>query len=90
MKLTWMSDAIATMLLAAIILILVLPRLARRTKMVPTGGYNALEFLVVLVRDIIARPALHGVSANAQDSSQMPLMQTRSSGQSWSLRQEPA
>ena len=60
MKVTWMSDAIATMVLTACILAVVLPLLARRRAMVPRGSYSAMEYLVVLVRDMVARPALHG------------------------------
>jgi F-type H+-transporting ATPase subunit a len=56
---TWMSDAIATMLLAGLILTVVLPLLARRRRRIPTGGYNALEVLVAFIRDWVARPALH-------------------------------
>lgn len=59
MKVTWMSDAIATLLLAACLLLIVVPMLARRRGDHPRGGYNALELLVAFVRDWIARPALH-------------------------------
>jgi len=57
---TWMSDSIATMVLTACILAIVLPLLARRRRMVPRGAYNAMEFIVVFLRDMVARPALHG------------------------------
>jgi F-type H+-transporting ATPase subunit a len=61
MTITWMSDAIATMLVTAAILLVVVPLLARgRRARVPRGGYNALEFVVLFVRDRVARPALHG------------------------------
>ena len=56
---TWMSSGIATMLLAGAILLLVLPMLASRRKLAPGGAYNVVEVLVVFVRDMIARPALH-------------------------------
>jgi F-type H+-transporting ATPase subunit a len=59
MTVTWMSDGIATMLLTACALIVLLPLLARRRQTVPSGGYNALEVLVVFIRDMVARPALH-------------------------------
>jgi F-type H+-transporting ATPase subunit a len=59
MNLTWMSDAIATMILTGCILAVVIPLLARRRAMVPRGPYTALEYMVVLVRDMVARPALH-------------------------------
>jgi F-type H+-transporting ATPase subunit a len=60
-RFTWMSDSIATMLLTAAILAVAVPLLARgRRQRVPRGGYNALEFLVLFIRDRVARPALHG------------------------------
>ena len=59
MKMTWMSDSIATMVLTACILAVVLPLLARRRGMVPRGPYNAMEYIVVFLRDMVARPALH-------------------------------
>ncbi|MCL2701235.1 MAG: F0F1 ATP synthase subunit A [Phycisphaerae bacterium] len=55
---TWMSSGIASMILVAGLLMLVLPRLARRKGDVPTGGKNVLEILVVFIRDMVARPAL--------------------------------
>ncbi len=58
MTVTLMSSAIATMLLVAITLMVVLPILARRWRTVPHGGANALEVVVVFVRDMIAKPAL--------------------------------
>jgi F-type H+-transporting ATPase subunit a len=60
LKITWMSDAIATMLLTACLLAVLVPLLARRRGKVPRGGYNALEFAVAFLRDKVARPALHG------------------------------
>jgi F-type H+-transporting ATPase subunit a len=59
-EVSWMSDSIATMLLTALVLAVLLPLLARRRQTVPRGGYNALEVLVAFIRDRIARPALHG------------------------------
>ena len=58
MTITWMSSAIAAMLLVAVGLIAVILPIARRRKALPTGGYNALEVLTVFVRDAIARPGL--------------------------------
>jgi len=55
---TWMSSGIASMILVAGLLMLVLPRLARRKADVPTGGKNVLEVLVVFIRDMVAKPAL--------------------------------
>jgi F-type H+-transporting ATPase subunit a len=57
--LTWMSSGIAAMLLAASLLMLIVLPMARRTQEIPTRGQNALEALVVFVRDMIAKPALH-------------------------------
>lgn len=56
---TLMSSAIATMLLAALIVLVVAIPLARRYQPVPRGGRNVLEVLVIFVRDMIAKPALH-------------------------------
>ncbi len=61
-QVTWMSSGIAAMLLAAGLLLAIILPMARRTQRVPTGGQNALESLVVFVRDMIARPALHNRS----------------------------
>jgi F-type H+-transporting ATPase subunit a len=58
-RVTLMSGGIAAMLLAAAILAAVVVPLARRTQTVPRGAVNMLEVLVVFVRDMIARPALH-------------------------------
>jgi F-type H+-transporting ATPase subunit a len=58
MTFTWMSSAIAAMILVAVGLIAVLLPIARRRKAMPTGGHNALEILTVFVRDAIARSAL--------------------------------
>ncbi|HUS47996.1 MAG TPA: F0F1 ATP synthase subunit A [Phycisphaerae bacterium] len=55
---TWMSDGIATMVLTAGVLVAVILLLARRRQTVPRGAANALEVVVVFVRDMIARPAL--------------------------------
>jgi len=58
MTVTWMSSAIAAMLIVGVALIAVIVPVARRRKDLPTGGYNFLEVVVVFVRDAIARPAL--------------------------------
>ena len=58
MPVTWMSSAIAAMILVAVGLIAVVIPISMRRKAVPTGAYNALEILTVFVRDSIARPAL--------------------------------
>jgi F-type H+-transporting ATPase subunit a len=55
---TLMSSAIATMLMAAVALTALLVPTARRARLVPRGGYNVAELIVVFVRDLIARPAL--------------------------------
>jgi len=55
---TWMSSGIASMILVALLLMLLLPRLARRKGDVPTGGKNVLEILVVFMRNNVAKPAL--------------------------------
>jgi len=55
---TWMSSAIAAMILVAVGLIAVVLPIARSRKALPSGGYNALEVITVFVRDSIARPAL--------------------------------
>jgi F-type H+-transporting ATPase subunit a len=60
MQVTLMSSAIATMLLVTLLLPAAMIPLARRWKTVPHGGANAIEVVVVFVRDMIARPALHG------------------------------
>jgi F-type H+-transporting ATPase subunit a len=57
--LTWMSSGIAAMLLAASLTMVIVLPMARRVQAIPTRGQNALEALVVFVRDMIARPALH-------------------------------
>jgi F-type H+-transporting ATPase subunit a len=55
-----MSSQIATMILAGIILLAVLLLASRKRAIRPAGrGYNLVEFIVLLVRDFIARPALH-------------------------------
>lgn len=57
---TVMSSGIASMILVALALIIVVPVLARRRAAVPTGGRNVIEVVVIFVRDMIAKPALHG------------------------------
>jgi F-type H+-transporting ATPase subunit a len=59
MKVTLMSSAIAVMLLTAATLVAVILPMSRRRGLLPTGGYNVLELLVIFVRDRVARPALH-------------------------------
>ena len=56
---TWMSSGILSMLLAGAVLVAGGLWMARRPRLVPTGGQNFLESVVVFVRDTIARPALH-------------------------------
>ncbi len=58
MTITWMSSAIAAMILVAVLLIVVILPIARRRKEIPHGAHNALEVITVFVRDWIARPAL--------------------------------
>lgn len=55
---TWMSSAIASMLITAVVLVAVIVPAARRHSRTPTGSANLLELLVVFVRDTIARPAI--------------------------------
>ena len=59
MTVTLMSSAIAAMVLAALILPLLVIPAARKAQRVPTGGRNVVEALVLFVRNMIARPALH-------------------------------
>ncbi len=59
MRITWMSSAIASMLLVAVVLCVVLLLSRRRASVVPHGMQNAVEAVVVFVRDMVARPALH-------------------------------
>ncbi len=59
MKVTLMSSAIVEMVLAAVVLAAVIIPVARRHRYGPKGSANVLEVLVVFVRDMIARPALH-------------------------------
>jgi F-type H+-transporting ATPase subunit a len=47
------------MLIVGALLAVALPMLARRRARIPTGGANFLEVVVIFVRDMIARPALH-------------------------------
>lgn len=56
---TWMSSAIASMIIVALLLIAVVLPLARKRAKVPSGGRNVLEVVVIFVRDMIAKPALH-------------------------------
>lgn len=58
-RVTWMSSGIAAMILVAIIILAIVLPLARRYQRVPKGGRNVIEVLVVFVRDMIAKPALH-------------------------------
>jgi F-type H+-transporting ATPase subunit a len=58
MTVTLMSSGIASMLLTGVALAAVIIPLARRRRETPTGAANALEALVVFVREMIARPAL--------------------------------
>jgi F-type H+-transporting ATPase subunit a len=60
---TWMSSGIATMIVVSVLVVVAVLVVMRRSKPapggLPSGGYNVLETLVVFVRDIIAKPALH-------------------------------
>jgi F-type H+-transporting ATPase subunit a len=60
---TWMSSGIATMIVVAVLILVAVLVTMRRSRPaageLPSGGYNVLETLVVFVRDIIAKPALH-------------------------------
>jgi F-type H+-transporting ATPase subunit a len=56
---TWMSGGILSILIVGAVLLVVLPLMARRCGYVPSGGQSFLEVIVVFVRDMIARPALH-------------------------------
>jgi F-type H+-transporting ATPase subunit a len=57
--LTWMSSAIASILITTVVLMGIALYSARKHKYLPGGSANLLEVLVVFVRDMIARPALH-------------------------------
>lgn len=59
MTVTVMSRLIATMILVALLLVVFIIPVARRFKQVPSGRRNVVEVLVVFVRDLIAKPALH-------------------------------
>lgn len=59
MKIVWMSSAIASMIVVALLLIAIVIPLARRSSTVPRGGRNVMEVLFIFVRDMIAKPALH-------------------------------
>ncbi|MHC4563872.1 MAG: F0F1 ATP synthase subunit A [Planctomycetota bacterium] len=58
MRVTLMSSGIAAMIITAVALCTVIVPLARRRTLVPVGGQNVLEAVVVFVRDMIAHPAL--------------------------------
>ncbi len=58
MRVTWMSSAIASMLLVAVVLCLALSVLAR-VKRGELRGSTLVRVVVLFVRDNIARPALH-------------------------------
>ena len=55
---TFMSSGIATMIIVGIVLIAVILLMARRRGNSPNAAYNAIEVLVIFVRDRIAAPAL--------------------------------
>lgn len=59
MTVTLFSSGIGAMLLVAVALVAVIVPLARRHAMVPHGASGAVEVMVIFVRDMIARPALH-------------------------------
>src|SRR2546423_13463852 len=63
---TVFSDQIAMLALAGVLLIVVLPMIARRRRgangvaaMVPTGSANMLEMICEYLRKEVAEPALH-------------------------------
>ena len=58
-KITLMSSGIAVIILVAILLMVILLPAARRYRLVPKGGRNALELILLFVRDMVAKPALH-------------------------------
>ena len=62
MEITWMSSAIASMLIVGVVLCFLLPRLARKVRIGKTVGVGKtagfLEVIVLFVRDQIATPAL--------------------------------
>ncbi len=60
MTVTWMSSAIGSMLITAFVILAVIIPMARKHKTMPRGSANVLDLVVVFVRDMIARPALHG------------------------------
>jgi F-type H+-transporting ATPase subunit a len=64
MTFTVMSSGIAAMILVAVLLVVAIVPLARRVRMVPAGASGALELVVIFVRDLIARPALHDKAYN--------------------------
>jgi len=59
LRVTLMSSSIASIILVGVLLAVLVPRLARRVGDIPHGGRNVLEILVIFVRDMIAKPALH-------------------------------
>lgn len=59
MKITLMSSGLAVMVVVAIVLILVILPVARHYRQVPKGGRNVLELILLFIRDMVARPALH-------------------------------
>jgi len=62
--LVWMSSSIASMLLVAAVLMVVILPYARRRQRVPSGTRNVLEAAVIFVREVIAKPALHDKADN--------------------------
>lgn len=59
MRISLMSSTIASMLLAAGLIVLLVVPAARRYTPVPRGRRNIVEVLVIFVRDSIAIPAMH-------------------------------
>jgi len=66
MDVTLMSSAIAGMIVVGIVLAAVIIPLARRRirskHEIPTGAQSVVEVIIVFVRDMIARPALHDMA----------------------------
>ena len=59
LHITLVSSSIVSMILVGVLLAVLVPLLTRRGGDIPHGGRNVLEILVIFVRDMIAKPALH-------------------------------
>ena len=56
---TLVSSSIISIVLTGMVLVALLVPMARKHRYLPRGSANMLEVLVIFVRDMIARPALH-------------------------------